>query len=189
MVVPFPRVYPGYLDLSNTLQAAGPLSFAKPPHATSSFPAFRSVLDGKDAPGPGNWEEPFRVPFFLLFSAGNSAGAGSYLWSGSYLTPLPGALIPACFIIKLLLLPAGNRLQEPVKSRIPPTTAGSGSFPFHGRIRLFPSVGLNPLGPVGLFLPVPACSEAQTAQRSDIMGIIATIPLGEKSRENPYITG
>ena len=38
-------LWPWYLELSNTSQTVGSLSFAKPPHEQSSFAAFRTVPD------------------------------------------------------------------------------------------------------------------------------------------------
>ena len=49
----FPCLWQGKLDLSNTLETVGSLSFPKPPREESSFAAFCSVLDGNTAPGKG----------------------------------------------------------------------------------------------------------------------------------------
>ena len=57
----FPRLCLGKLGLSNTSQSRKTLSSSKPPQQESSFAAFRTVLDGIEAPGKGS-KEPFRVP-------------------------------------------------------------------------------------------------------------------------------
>ena len=47
----FPRLCRGKLDLSNGCFPEKTLSLSKPPRAESSFAAFLTVLDGKEAPG------------------------------------------------------------------------------------------------------------------------------------------
>ena len=54
----FPGLWPGYLDLSNTLVSRKTLSSSKPPEQESSFAAFPHVLDGIPSPGRGNRRNP-----------------------------------------------------------------------------------------------------------------------------------
>ena len=127
---------PRKLDLSNTPDTAGSLSFPKPPHRRSSFAAFLTLLDGIEAPGKGNRGTlQGSVPqCSSLFRQRTEPDPTT--WSGSYPTPRVYRPDSGRYYIIILLFPDGTRLLEPVKSRFPQQTAETGSFPVTGRIRL-----------------------------------------------------
>ena len=89
-------------------------------------------------------------------------------------------------VILFTVFPCQKEALEPVKSRIPPTTAGSGSFLVTAGSGSF----LKSFGPCrsvlagsGSFL------KAQEGPGTEMQGIIGTIPMREKFRENPYNRG
>ena len=124
----FTQALPGYLGLSNTPESKKTLSSSKPPLQQSSNAAFRAVLDGNTAPGPGN-EEPFRVPL-----APGSALFRQRRGACSIFSPVPiqpygeTRAFPHGILYNLLYSLAGTGSLEPGNSRFPSITAGTGSF-------------------------------------------------------------